>query len=387
MQTPRLYRNFAAVILGIMVAITTPPNAFSSVTRTRTMGDAAMLVKDEANFWLFPSVVVDSENRVVFELGGQPELLFYSPGNYGFARWAGGTVAFGPDDQNSLAAFWSEAADAQPFAVFPITSVTADQKMDLFYGRRTSYGSWALHLSHGAGLRQSLRSRSADSETSVNTTQVEFGSSTAKWDGAIGFRLGGFGNSGSNVNAYGFHLLSRWRKTATEKLTLIPWLDFALSAENKDNSVKSDGRFWSIWGGVGLHYLVDDGEVLVLGCSVMRSSQSMETGAAGSKTGQTVFDLPFVFGGVETELFPWLKLRFGFQKALRRTTQSSEFSTDSVDDTRTTAPFAASAGLGLGYKRLTLDLSADWNFLRRGPYFLSGEHGNMFNLVSMDYRF
>ena len=351
------------------------------------MGDAGMLVEDEANYWLFPSVIVESENRIVFELGGQPELLFYSLENYGFASWAGGTVSFGHDDKNSLAAFWSEAADAQPFAVYPVSLVAAEQKMDLFYGRNTASGSWALHLSHGAGLRQSLRDRSADSETSVNTTQIEFGSSTAKWDGAIGFRLGGFGNSGSNVNAYGLHLRSRWRKTATEKLILVPWVDFALSSENKDNSVKSDGRFWSIWSGMGLHYQVEERDLIVLGFSVMRSSQSQQTGAAGSKTGLTVFDLPFVFGGVETELFPWLKLRFGFQKALRRTTQSTEFSNDSVDDTRTTAPFAATAGLGLGHKRLTLDMSADWNFLKRGPYFLSGEQGNMFNLVSMGYRF
>jgi len=381
--------NFNAIksLLLIMLSIFVSSSAFSTVTRTRTMGDASMLVEDDSNCWLFPSAVVDSDNRIVFELGGQPELIFYSPANYGFARWAGGTVAFGQDRKNSLGAFWSEAAAAQPFVVFPISLVAADQKMDLFYGRKTSSGSWALHLSHEAGLRQSLRQRGADSETSLNVTQVELGSSTRNWDGALGLQLGLFSNSGSSTNAYGLHLLSRWRKTATEKLTLVPWLDFSIDSENKDNSAKSDGRFWSFWTGLGLHYQVEKGDLVVLGFSIMRTSQVSETEASTSKIGQTVLELPFVFGGLETELFTWLKLRFGFQKALRRMTQSTEFRNDSIGDTRTTAPYAATAGLGLGHKRLTLDLSWDWNFLRRGPYFLSGEQGNMFNLASMCYRF
>ncbi len=381
--------NFNATksLLLIMLSIFVSSSAFSTVTRTRTMGDAAMLIEDEANYWLLPSAVIHSDNRIVFELGGQPELIFYSPANYGFARWAGGTVAFGQDRKNSLGAFWSEAAAAQPFVVFPISLVAADQKMDLFYGRKTSSGSFGVHLSYGAGLRQLLNERGADSETSLNVTQVELGSSTRNWDGALGLQLGLFSNSGSSTNAYGLHLLSRWRKTATEKLTLVPWLDFSIDSENKDNSAKSDGRFWSFWTGLGLHYQVEQGDLVVLGFSIMRTSQVSETEASTSKIGQTVLELPFVFGGLETELFTWLKLRFGFQKALRRITQSTEFRNNSMDDTHTTAPFAATAGLGLGYRRLTLDLSWDWNFLQRGPYFLSGKTGDMFNLASMCYRF
>ncbi len=157
--------------------------------------------------------------------------------------------------------------------------------------------------------------------------------------------------------------------------------------ENQSNVTETDGSFWQIWTGAGLNYQLDDADLLVLGLSLRRSRLSTENEGGTARSRTTQNDLPFVFGGVESELFSWLKLRLGFQKALRRNSQSNEFDTGKQETIRTEAPYAFTAGLGFSFKRWRLDLSWDPDFLKRGPYFVSGEQGNLFNLISACYLF
>ena len=360
---------------------------FASITRTRTMGDAGILVKDDANYWLFPSALVYSSNRAILELGGTPELVCNSLVNYGFDQWAGSTVRLSTSDLSTLGVFFSEAANISPFHAFPTGSLTADHKFDVFYGRKTMYGSIGVHVARASGLRKSTRDPGSDSKTSATQTRVDFGFSQKNVDATFGFQLSTSKTSGADLFGHSYALRLRMFKPINEVLTFVPVLDFNIGFENKDNSEHYNALIWNLWTGAGFNYQVNEGDLLVLGLSVLRSSQSVKTERTGAKTGSTVFDLPFVFGGIESELFPWLKLRLGFQKALRRTTSTNVYSNTSVKDSRSEAPFAATAGLGLEYKRLTLDLSWDADFLQRGPYFISGSKGDMFNLISVSYCF
>lgn len=371
------------VLLSSLIMNTS--DGFASVTRTRTMGDAGMIVKDQSNYWLFPAKIAYQHNQVVFEWGGRPELIYYSSANYGFDRWAGGIFNFGKSNQKTFGAFWSEGSKSSPFELFSISGVATDHKFDLFYGNKTGFGAWALHLNHSADMTKVQRTGINENKTSVAQTQLTLGISRNNQDLSIGYRLSTFRTEGNHITGHAFDLQNRWFKPINDKLSLIPLLELKLNLENKSSTAK--GHVWQIWTGTGLNYQVDEGDLLVLGISVLASGKSLKMERSGTQSGTTIFELPFVFGGIESSLFSWLKLRFGFQKALRRISQTNEFNSTSQDNANSESPFAFTAGIGLQYKRLTLDLSWDNNFLKRGPYFISGSKGDIFNLISLSYSF
>lgn len=359
--------------------------AYSSVTRTRTMGDVGMIFKDNSNYWLFPSAITSCRNQIIFEWGGRPELFYYATENYGFDRWAGGIVSFGNSNQNRLGAFWSEGSRPSPFELFSISGVATDQKLDLFYGTNTQSGIVGLHLNHSADMIKAQRTGSNESKTCVTQTQLIFGISRGNQDWSIGYRLSTFRTEGNNITGHAFDLQNRWFKQIDERLTLIPLFELKLGFEQKNSAAK--GFYCQIWTGTGVNYQIDEGDLLVFGISVLASGKSLKMEKTGTESGTTIFELPYIFGGIESSLFSWLKLRFGFQKALRCISQHNEYNSTSQDNVNSESPFAVTAGIGLQYKRLTLDLSWDNNFLKRGPYFLSGSKGDIFNLISLSYIF
>jgi hypothetical protein len=365
--------------------IITNPDGFASVTRTRTMGDVGMIIKDQSNYWLFPAAIAYQPNQVVFEWGGRPELFYYSSANYGFDRWAGGIFNFGKSNQKTFGAFWSEGSKSSPFELFSISGVATDHKFDLFYGNKTRFGAFGLHLNHSADMTKVQRTGVDESKTSVTQTQLTLGISRNNHDLSIGYRLSTFRTEGNHITGHAIDLQNRWFKPINERLTLVPLLELKLGLENKSSTAK--GFYWQIWTGTGVNYQIDEGDLLVFGISVLASGKSLKMERTGTQSGTTIFELPYVFGGIESALFSWLKFRFGFQKALRRISQNNEFNSTSQHNANTESPFAVTAGIGLQYKRLTIDLSWDNNFLKRGPYFLSGVKGDIFNLISMSYIF
>ncbi len=369
----------------LFLLTTMNPEVYSSITRTRTMGDVGIILKDNSNYWLFPSAITSCRNQIIFEWGGSPELFYYSSVNYGFDRWAGGIFSFGKSSQNRFGAFWSEGSRTSPFELFSISGVATDQKLDLFYGTGTQSGALGLHLSHSADMTKANRTGLNESKTSVTQTRLTLGISRGNQDLSVGYKLSTFRTQGNNITGHAFDLQNRWFKSITEKLTLIPLFELKLDFENNRNTAK--GFYWQIWAGSGISYQVDEGDLLVFGISVLGSGKSLKMESSGTTSGTTIFDLPFAFGGIESGLFSWLKFRLGFQKALRRISQNNEFNSISQNNATTESPFTVTAGIGLQYKRLTFDLSWDSNFLKRGPYFLSGSKAEIFNLISFNYQF
>jgi len=62
--------TYLFVLLAIILQFILSTNGFASITRTRTMGDAGMIIRDDANYGLFPSVISLYEKGARFELGG-----------------------------------------------------------------------------------------------------------------------------------------------------------------------------------------------------------------------------------------------------------------------------------------------------------------------------
>jgi len=384
----KILSSYFLVFLSIVLQFILSTNGFASITRTRTMGDVGMIIRDDANYWLFPSVITLYGKGAHFELGGNSELLRYTPASYGFDQCAGGIIPFGKSDSGMLGAFWSETVSRNPFFTYTSSASSTDSKFDLFYGRQTDSGAFGIHAERHAVLYKSSQSASSESKTSSTRTRLDLGTSGSNYDASFGYQLATYSSSHSNYSAnntvYG-HLINfriRSFKQQREKIVVTPFMDLQFMFE-KNNINDTDGLAWDIWTGAGLSYLISEGDLFVLGLSVLYSHQLLKLDQLEKTT--IALDLPFVFGGIESELFPWLTIRFGFQKRIQRNTNINKYTSSKTNTIRTKAPFAATAGIGIKQKRLTIDLSFDSNFFQRGPYFLSGTKGDLFNLISIGY--
>ncbi len=388
MSSIKQISTYHVTLLAIILKSVLAPNGFASVTRTRTMGDMGMIIRDDANYWLFPSVITRYEKGARFELGGNLELLRYSPTSYGFDQCAGGIIPFGQSDSSMLGAFWSETVSRNPFFTYTSSASSTDSKLDLFYGKKTDSGAFGVHVERHADLQKSSQGAGSDSRTSITRTRLDIGISEVKYDVNIGYQLATYSSRTANystVNKVTGHLINfrvRSFKQQREKIVVTPFMDLQFMFE-KNNINDMDGLAWDIWTGAGLSYLVDEGNLFVLGLSILYSHQLLKLNE--QKKSSIALDLPFVFGGIESELLPWLKIRFGFQKRIQRNININKYSSSKTKTVRTQAPFAATAGIGIKKRRLTIDLSLDSNFFRRGPYFLSGTKGDLFNLISIGY--
>jgi len=377
MSSIKQMSTYLFVLLTIILQFILSTNGFASITRTRTMGDVGMIIRDDANYWLFPSVITLYGKGAHFELGGNSELLRYTPASYGFDQCAGGIIPFGKSDSGMLGAFWSETVSRNPFFTYTSSASSIDSKLDLFYGKKTDSGAFGIHAERHAGLYKSSQNARSESKTSSTRTRLDIGTSGSNYDASFGYY--------STVNKVTGHLINfrvRSFKQRRENMVVTPFMDLQFMFE-KNNINDTDGLAWDIWTGVGLSYLVDEGNLFVLGLSVLYSHQLLKL--SEQEKSSITLDLPFVFGGIESELLPWLKFRFGFQKRIQRNININKYSSSETKTVRTQAPFAATAGIGIKQKRLTIDLSLDSNFFQRGPYFLSGTKGDLFNLISIGY--
>ncbi len=390
-------------------------SAFASNTRTRSMGDVGLILRDHSNIWLFPSTMVRYRNLAILELGGQRELIYYLPAQAGFDPSGGGLIGFGASNRHVIGGFVGESSERLPFAPFdPITGqpLAMNRRSDLFYGMKNASTSWGWQLTYASGGHQSSSTfggTTSNSETSARLIGLALGLTHSSikngiFDATLRYENHSFEvTSGSSVNVSsrgGHHidLLSRWTKALNARVEIVPLLGFAIGSDGRDlgqgiGSQSEDLKQSWIFAGTGFNFRPDSNNVFSLGLSLLRDQETTTTdmGSSATKLTQTTWRLPFVFGGVETTLFKWLQARFGFQKSLqsvsRKTRTIGLSSNNESEDKRSEGPFELTFGLGIHYRNLTVDFSLDPDYFKRGVYVLSGSEGKMFNLVTVTYGF
>ena len=375
-----------SILMVFSILVVFAENGFASLTRTRTMGDVTMIIRDDANLWIFPATICSNANLANFELGGNSELLSYYPANYGFDKSAGGIITCGKSRNSKIGTFWSETVSHNSFLTYPSSTGNTDSKLDLLYGKPTKDGAIGMHFEHHADL---YKTTSGDNNSKISNTRsrLDIGQSTNNRDLAFGYQLTTYYNKAGSNDAqtiYNHHLNLSYRRfrNVSETLLITPFITAQLELE-KNNINHSDGIAGNIWAGCGTSYLIDEHDLIVLGLSAVYSHTILSFIQQDKTT--INLDLPFIFGGFESKPVDWLALRFGFQKKIQRSINITKNNNSENKTDQTQAPFAATAGIGLKYKRLEVDYSYNLNFLRRGPYFLSGEEGNLGNLISIKY--
>jgi hypothetical protein len=391
-------------------------SALASNTRVRSMGDVGLILRDDSNLWLFPSTVMHYRNLAILELGGRRELIYYLPNQAGIDPGGGGLIRLGGSGRHVIGGFVGESSERLPFAPLDPTTgqpLAMNRKIDLFYGVKNANSGLGWQLTYASGAHKSSSSSGVlgaiENKASVRLLGLSFGmthsfATGGTLDLALRYENHGFEvtrTSGMAENSRGGHhleLLSRWTKGIKGGMEIVPFAGAKVGSDGRDlgqgiGSQSTDLAQNRILAGTGFNFRPDSNSVFSLGLSFFRSQETTTTdvGSSATKLTQVTWRLPFVFGGVETALFDWLRVRFGFQKALqtlsRETRGTGLASNNDSEDTRSEGPFELAFGLGIHHRSLTIDFSLDPNYFKRGVYVLSGSQGNMFNLVTVTYGF
>ena len=91
--------------------------------------------------------------------------------------------------------------------------------------------------------------------------------------------------------------------------------------------------------------------------------------------------------GFEADLKSWLVFRAGAQKVIGDIASEQKIVDNTVKSESGNSPFGFSVGLGIEYKKLVFDFMLDRDFIKRGPYILSGASGSMFPRATATYQF
>ena len=165
---------------------------------------------------------------------------------------------------------------------------------------------------------------------------------------------------------------------------------------NLDNTIDNTQSFAQseVLIGIGSNIRPSADAVVVFGVAYLRRKSTTEfevPNATTSTSENKVDNLPFLFGGFEARLLKWLYLRVGFQHRVYKTTTENRITvggnvSESVNKL-SASQFQHTFGIGFEHRNVTIDFSLDPNYFKRGPYVASGSGADMFNLVTVGYRF
>ena len=184
-------------------------------------------------------------------------------------------------------------------------------------------------------------------------------------------------------------LNGRYFYKVNENMSLVPLVALGTSSTSQDiDTLTNDyGNFNLILGGA-LNYQINEQTLMVIGIEVFGyQSYSAEYEGYGDSTISTT-TIPAVFIGAESDLNSWLTGRCGIRQSFDSKTEKfkpeggseSEMSSSDSD-------ISFMFGFGIHVGSLLMDVDLNQSFFFDGPQFISGQANQLFNRISITYKF
>ena len=158
----------------------------------------------------------------------------------------------------------------------------------------------------------------------------------------------------------------------------------------------ADEKYRSVGIGLSDNMRVNDNNLLLWGVTVGQTKHTYKrTDAALAAGDQSRFEekttvMPLVFAAIETDATRWLKVRIGANRALvsdRSEDDTFGTPTTTVTDKTRTSSFNFSAGTGIRWNNLDIDMTLNEKFPLTGGYILSGDRSTPFTRASATYHY
>lgn len=403
------------VVLLFALSFLITSAGFSTITRVKTMGRVNQYILDDANVFLYPSMIVKYSNRFLFDAGEDGTLpLSQQIGVRGFNGIAGGFF-YGLDDYNHLG-FVVNANDRSSgngmtvgvggMYTFP---VTLDDFIGIFYG----YDAEMVDVGVEIDLSSSKNSATAPDTAKFEDTVSKFGirggitydmTNGDMFNAAFTFLNTSFTDESPGVSdpvaeADGYKTIAasaRLFHKANEEVTLVPAFEWVNMTEgvNWDSGTDADTdkeldehKTNQIFASLGANINPNEKTLVVAAAGIKLESE--ETTDQGEKQSDDSFKyLPFLKAGIEAEVKSWCDFRAGVEKQLWSSKHEPDTPSTGNPTTETGgSDFQGFIGAGFYVADLVIDAQISTDFLHRGPYFISGSAADLNSRITLLYPF
>ena len=396
------------LILSVLAAFLLGGMAYATGTRVISMGEVNNIVKDGANIWLYPSTVNYYPNLFRADINGSGEL------------WKAGThLQFGEDSESPwmVAAYFSTQPYSHNIISFPKTESSADQRINLFYGRNlgnTPFGFSLGYYSDGDKNEDTLIDNNY--EESLSRYEFLFGISPMEGKADVSFGVAfttwtdkDYDGSAAEVvditkpsGNMDISLRARYWMDPMGKFVTIPHVSFVYSKQGLEDYGWS-GTAWErqittttnsmvIDFGMGLNCEADEDVLIVTDFGIAMDNFKVKfepAGADATEGKDNYLILPYFKVGIDAYIVKWLDLRAGvINQWTKRTYEPSDIQ-KSISGSANTWSYL---GAGVHWGNFHIDAIIDPDFVTNGPYFISGEpsddkYNGLAGRVSLLYKF
>lgn len=407
-------------VLIVMALI--PATASATVTRVQGLGGwpgAAYVVKDASNPVQFPSTLVYYSHLLYAEFS------VFDPDKFLVDTLEGGIIRIRnkPSILDRVGAWYGfgEGASVVGFDIFHrgkpeyhgMPDISGDESLPYrlnvrwakpFNGFILGAALSLFHESHVEGKYDSaLTGTYVDSDLEQKSTVIGLKLGATALDNLLDVALGFEFPSWTNKDRLGntdtendgsshIDFAARYWYHYAEKATLIPHVEVVMHKEaySTPGDQGESGTNTTVRLGVGHNWKPVKAVLVVWEMGVRFSSTKYESEARGIPHYTNNWtDLPYWRVGWEGRVYKWLKVRAGAEKTWLN--EKLEFDVDDLEpdplepqNGRTITKMYFGGDFNFG--PVVIQYLLDHDFLRRGPYFISGSSGSIFHRFSMFYK-
>ena len=401
------------IIVLIFLLFTSISPVWGSGTRLETLGYLTnYYIIDSYNLWLFPSTIVDYNNKIFLE-------------SYTGNPLGAGGINLPVNPYVTIGIYLSDENRSIKFADPELAGNMANQRIDLFSGYRADRFNFGVHFATYLSKMEysNPKDNKLNKNGELNSNTFEGGVSyipneNSRLDATVSYTNRGFlyedaSRDTSQIREpYGHHsigLAARFLYSLSEKVVLVPFFNYTYHGEGYEflvdqlqitNNVRSmleKDKMMTF----GIAFNLIPREMVLVTCATgilsmsTQSEVSLIKGNAPVNNEQSYLVFPFVNIGLEADLLKWLGLRFSMYKLMQKLVQRTPVDANTLDErNQYSNQYSATLGIYFRFGRLKIDTMLDTNnaanFLHNGPYLLSGKDysaTNLFTRVSVIYNF
>jgi hypothetical protein len=374
-------------ILVLLISLLFSANAFATGSRINSMGGGskAITVDDDSNLWVFPSTIVDWGNRVLIDRfdGTKGEFGLH----YGLSQDMV-LVVYGGDHADRSFRYGGKASDLTG------CGLACDGNGNTFKGAM-GFG-WNAGGGNKYGVILSIHGDNQTTQLSGSDTQskgplgmgIGLGSSFGDLDMAMDLIYGALNDQSKDVGGGDGHfemgIVGRYTSNVAPGVDAIPYLAFDMHSK----SVKSGGSITndsSFGFDLGSDLKIQPANDIYIYPGVGLSFAMATAGPDSGQSETTTFIFPYFGIGLDAKINEWLDFRMGAsQHDSMVTTEACPVGSSSCESAITTknsdVALVYTAGFGLHFADLTVDMNLNPQFFNNGLYMVNGQTTGPFGL-------
>lgn len=396
-------RSTLSWLILILLLVLHLVKSFGSDTRVHSMGNANGLMRDYYNIFIFPASIVEYPDYFVVGFGGN-QFAFQDQVPIIDKPYAG--LTFGILSRHVLGVFVDGNNEQLPFSPSLLR-----YHYNLFYGVHFNAFSLGIRAQHGSGIEKLTgytgAAESNNFEKSISASSLTAGISLpivniGVLDAALTYQMTQFKNEAGGLKISepeDYNLISlesRFIYSWGESYALIPYVSYKRNSSGQ-KVYQTEPNYYTeirlentVLLGLGFNYKPYRNLLIIGGLNFLQTQLKNEVSQPEAITRinrNNELYFPFIQLGFEAQLRNWFLMRMGMQKLIGNQKAEYVYMNDVLKTEISRAAFGISIGIGFKFKDFTLDTMLDQDFLRRGPFILSGEDGRMFPRVTATYAF